>query len=237
MPFPLAHPAAVLPLRRFCPRRLSFPALVLGSIAPDAGYLFGPLHLDVFSHTALGGVAFGWPAGLGMVGLFYRLRTPVVERLPRGYRELFGPLCRQPAPGLAVLLLSVLLGVYSHLLWDGFTHLEGWFVRHLALLQVPVLVLGHRHLRVCHVLWYGSSFLGIAWLYWTYQCWRQSPQGGSRPSSPPLMLRNAGLVALLTVPAEALHHLFNYPLENYVVGALTLAIVFGALWRLDANTT
>ena len=28
MPFTLAHPAAVLPLKRFCPRYLSFPALI-----------------------------------------------------------------------------------------------------------------------------------------------------------------------------------------------------------------
>jgi len=32
MPFPLAHPAAVLPLKRFCPQRLSFSALVIGAL-------------------------------------------------------------------------------------------------------------------------------------------------------------------------------------------------------------
>jgi hypothetical protein len=48
MPYPLAHPAAVLPLRRLCPRRLSFPALVVGSLCPDVGY---PLGVSRFSHS------------------------------------------------------------------------------------------------------------------------------------------------------------------------------------------
>ena len=34
MPFTLAHPAAVLPLRRW----LWFPGLVAGAVAPDVGY-------------------------------------------------------------------------------------------------------------------------------------------------------------------------------------------------------
>ena len=43
MPFPLAHPAAVLPFRRYCSRWLNFPALVIGSLVPDLGYLFPPI--------------------------------------------------------------------------------------------------------------------------------------------------------------------------------------------------
>src|SRR5581483_12465816 len=38
VPFTLAHPAAVLPLRR---RGLVFSALVVGSMAPDFEYFFG----------------------------------------------------------------------------------------------------------------------------------------------------------------------------------------------------
>jgi len=61
MPFPVAHPAAVLPLRRYCPRYLSFPALVVGSLSPDLGYLFGHLHADWFSHRFWAGSFGFWP--------------------------------------------------------------------------------------------------------------------------------------------------------------------------------
>ena len=70
MPFTLAHPAAVLPLRRFCPRFLNFPALVVGSVGPDAGYAFGWLGADQVSHRFLGSFVFCLPVGLVLVGLF-----------------------------------------------------------------------------------------------------------------------------------------------------------------------
>lgn len=237
MPFPLAHPAAVLPLRRYCGRWLIFPALVVGAVVPDASYLLGPAHLDVFSHTFAGSLVFGVPAGLVMLGLFYGLRSRVVERLPQRYRDLFRPLCNQPGPAAGVLVLSLLLGIWSHVFWDGFTHKEGWFVRVVPWLQSPLLPLGHRHVRVCHVLWYLSSFIGIACLYWVYQSWRQTPAGGSRPVSPGLKLRDACLMALLFFPIEALHHLLNNTLEAAVVGVLTLAMILAALWTLDRGTT
>ena len=96
MPFPLAHPAAVLPLRRFCPRYLSFPALVAGSLSPDFGYVFGSLHVDEFSHRLWAG-SFGFclPVGLLSVWVFYLVRAPLVGVLPGRYRQLFGPLCQR----------------------------------------------------------------------------------------------------------------------------------------------
>ena len=90
MPFPLAHPAAVLPLRRCCPRYLSFPALVIGSLCPDSGYLF---HAGNFSHRFLAG-SFGFclPVGLVLVLVFYGVRRPVIGILPASYRRLLLPL-------------------------------------------------------------------------------------------------------------------------------------------------
>src|SRR6266404_5342332 len=61
MAFPLAHPAAVLPLRRYCPRGFNFAALVVGSLSPDAGYLFGQRNVDEFSHRVVGSFGFCLP--------------------------------------------------------------------------------------------------------------------------------------------------------------------------------
>ena len=44
----------MFPLRRFCPERLSFAALVIGSMSPDFGYYFRQFPLAHFAHTALG---------------------------------------------------------------------------------------------------------------------------------------------------------------------------------------
>jgi hypothetical protein len=97
MLFPVAHPAAVLPLRRYCPRYLSFPALVAGSLSPDFGYLFGRLHVDWFSYR-FWAASFGFclPVGLLIVWAFYLLRCPTVKLLPGCYRELFRPRTLEP---------------------------------------------------------------------------------------------------------------------------------------------
>src|ERR1039458_366285 len=178
MAFPLAHPAAVLPLRRYCPRWLSFPALVIGSLSPDAGYCLGNLGgLDwgTFSHGMLGSVAFCLPVGVVLLALFYGLRAPVIRMLPAPYQQAFLPLCWRPpgspsavvisrlsggqalfyglrAPVIRMLpapyqqaflplcwrplgspwavVISLLIGVWTHLLWDSFTHNDGWCVAH-----------------------------------------------------------------------------------------------------------
>ena len=56
-------------MRRFCPRYLSFPALIAGSLSPDFGYLFRHFHVDSFSHRFWAG-SFGFclPVGLLFVG-------------------------------------------------------------------------------------------------------------------------------------------------------------------------
>src|SRR4051812_15346944 len=96
MPFPLAHPAAVLPLRRLCPRPLSFPALVMGSLSPDAGYLLGPSSLENTSHTLLGGLCFGLAVGLAMLFAFNVLAPVAMKFSPRAGRETLGAICNQP---------------------------------------------------------------------------------------------------------------------------------------------
>src|ERR1035441_6750811 len=121
MPFPLAHPAAVLPLRRYCPRYLSFPALIIGSLSPDFGYLFGHLHVDWFLHRFwAGNFGFCLPVGLLVVWLFYLARAPLLKIHPDPYRELFWPLCRRPAAPWPVLPVSVLVGAWTHDLLDSF---------------------------------------------------------------------------------------------------------------------
>lgn len=126
MPFPLAHPAAILPLRRFCPRRFNFPALVIGSLCPDVGYCFGTLHLDKFSHRFLAG-SFGFclPVGLAMLWLFYRFRRDVVQRFSPRFRRIFEPPCLCPAGPFLIIVVSLIVGAWTHDLLDSLTHRHG----------------------------------------------------------------------------------------------------------------
>ncbi len=207
MPFPLAHPAAVLPLRRYCPARLSLPALVIGSLSPDAGYLFEGLGWGALSHRAVGSVVFCLPVGIVLAALFYALRTPIVKLLPAPYQRALLPLCqRAPTPAWAVVI-SLLVGAWTHLLWDSFTHNDGWCVQNLPVLQTVVVAVGNRTARVCHLLWYGCSFAGVIWLFLAFEKWKQAKIGGGTGVSIGSVMLDAVLVALLVLPIALVHHL------------------------------
>lgn len=143
VPFTLAHPVAVLPLRRF----LWFPGLVAGAVAPDLGY-YVPVPP---THDVLGGLLAG--VVLLLVG---RLLLPSLTALaPAFVRE------RVPRPGPVRRPVwrasSIVAGVLTHLVWDGFTQTNGWFVRRWAWLDVPVV---GPH-RLYNVIGYVSSVGGM----------------------------------------------------------------------------
>lgn len=236
MPFPLAHPAAVLPLRRYCPRVLSFPALLIGSLSPDLGYCLSPLHAHEFAHEWLGIFGFCLPAGLLALWLFYRFRSPVVASLPERCRRVLLPLCRRPPAPVRVLVLSVLIGAATHVLWDSFTHREGWFVQRVGVLQDPIAAFGGRQVRVFHLLWYACSFGGVAWLCLAYERWKQADNDGAELRAGRPSVGKAVVFATLVVLIGAVHHLIRHWLGYCLVGILTAGLLAGILWSIGGAT-
>ena len=178
MPFPLAHPAAVLPLRRYCPQYLNFPALVIGSLSPDLGYAFGHLHVDWFSHRFFAGTfGFCLPAGLLVLFGFYLVRRPVVGILPAPFRQTLWPLCQRPVGSPFGIVVSLVLGAWTHILLDDISHPDGWEMGHLPLLQSYVLPVGSHRFRICDLLYAGCTFGGVAWLAFCYMHWLEGAAG------------------------------------------------------------
>jgi hypothetical protein len=242
MPFPLAHPAAVLPLKRFCPRRLSFVALVIGAVCPDTSYLFSHYGWDDVAHSFKGGFEYCLPVGLSMLVAFLLLRGWLVQFLPERQRAVFLPLCRQPwGPPLA-LVVSLLIGIGTHLAWDSFTHKQGWMVEHVPILFQGVFRLSYMDMsykpplpsahviRVCHILGFFSTFAGCAVLAYEYQRWLSVAD----PSVGPISKTRAWLKALvagcLVMPVDALHYLSPNHLVLALVGAGCLVLIGGFVW-------
>ncbi len=222
MPFPLAHPAAILPLKRFCPRYLSLAGLIVGSIVPDVGYAFG---LGMLSHSFIGSFEFSLPVGVIVLALIYLFRRPVVEWLPERQRRVFLPLCPPSVPNLLVVAVSILIGAWTHLLWDSFTHQHGWLVRHIPVLQRQIIQRPYHPVLLCDVVWYACSFIGVAWLFLVYQQWYQTADPIAPPASPKPRLRYALLVGLLVTPIEFLHLRHQSALGSVLVGVCSLMLV------------
>lgn len=141
MPFTLSHPAAVLPFVR---PPFGATALVAGAVAPDMPYFVGAAPIPVSaqswyepflnattSHTPAGAITVALPYALILYGLARLARRPVGAALPA-----FAAVSRQRRPhgaGAALragawILLSLLIGIATHLAWDSFTHGDGYLV-------------------------------------------------------------------------------------------------------------
>lgn len=232
MPFTLAHPATVLPFRRFCPRFFNFPALIIGSVCPDVGYCFSPWNLDVLSHSPAGSIEFCLPVGVVMLGFFYGLRLPVVEMLPEKYRKIFLLFCHRPMGSPLTVIVSMLIGIWLHLLLDSFTHKNGWLVQNLPVLQATVFSVDSQAFRIFNLLWYVCSFAGIIWLYLAWEKWWNAseglqPEGGNRGK-----WIKAILAGIMMVPIELIHHLVHSPVSLFLIGGYCALIVIGIVWRL-----
>src|ERR1051326_3658055 len=136
MAFPLAHPAAVLPFRRRSLKWLNFPALVIGTLVPDLGYLF-PGGSDL-SHEFLGSLIFGVPVGCLILAAFYAIRMHLVARMPAALKRSLVPVCQRPPGPVLIILLSLVIGLWTHVLWDSVTHPDGWLVEHVAFLSTQI---------------------------------------------------------------------------------------------------
>jgi Domain of unknown function (DUF4184) len=127
----------------------------------------------------------------------------------------------------------LLIGAWTHLLWDSFTHSDGWFVQHLPILQSPTIAVAGRRARVCHLLWYGCSFAGVVWLFLEFERWKRANVRGCAGASGTAALRDAVLVAILVVPIELVHHLvLHNQLGLCLVAALCALPVIGIVLKM-----
>jgi len=160
MPFTPSHIAAILPFAR---TPLLPASLAIGSMVPDLPY-FVPLPVErEFSHSLLGVPLVDLPMGIASL-LFWVLvfRAPLLDFAPAWLRRRFvlpGPWLRS-APALALgallVLASLTVGIATHLVWDAFTHPDGWAVLRLAPLRHEFgAFTGYRWAQ------YGSSAVGL----------------------------------------------------------------------------
>ena len=204
MPNPIAHPAASIPFTR---AGLVFSALVMGSLSPDFGYLI-PLPTPYFMYTAMGLVLFDVPVGFILLWLFHALvKWPMLSTLPENLqRRLFKPaqgFSFGPRKRFLLILLSLLVGSITHVIWDSFTHEYGWTVQHFAFLGISV-----GGIPLYTLLKNLGTLLGVCILaYWFIRWLPKTPQSNQLPGRFPNKARIAlfvGAIPALAVVAGAI---------------------------------
>ncbi len=213
MPFTLAHPAAVVPLAKPLKRFAVMSALVIGSCMPDFPH-FVPIGINrTHSHSLSGLVWFCVPAGLVVFWVYhFFLKQPLLSLAPARLRRRLAPsqISRPRAP-LSAVLVSLLIGATTHILWDSFTHHDGFAVTLIPWLDTTLAQVGGHKLHVYHVLQYGSSALGTGLLlFWLARWYQQAPQYAISSKPAPVVFPVLGYLLIAIMPcAVAIHHGFS----------------------------
>ncbi len=180
VPFTLSHAAAALPFRRW---RLVTSALVVGTFAPDFEYFLRLTPEDRFGHTLRGAFILTLPVGLAVLWLFHRfVKAPVARLLPESVERRVQPYLGDFRFGglerWLLILLSLLLGIATHLLWDSFTHRSSWLYRRWLFLRQPIRLPILGMAPGYKVMQHGSTIVGLVVLVVWFLGW----YGSSEPS-------------------------------------------------------
>ncbi len=167
MPFTLSHAAVVLPFSRPLARWGVMSATVIGSMVPDSRIFMPWEHLQRFeTHSAMSLFTFSLPLGLAMYWLFqYLIKPPMIEVLPDGayarWNSHQAPAAITSATQWLLAACGIIVGAFTHLVWDAFTHEGARGVRMLPIPDEAVLGIGRHHMMFTSALQDLSSLVGL----------------------------------------------------------------------------
>jgi hypothetical protein len=140
--------------------------MVLGSMAPDFEYFLRGNPIGVYGHTLLGAVLLDLPLA-AVVWLIGRhiVFEPVTPYLPGflqitgiGETERFRPL------SLLLFIYSALAGIFTHMAWDSFTHVNGAMVGLIPALRETIRINAYE-IPVFKFLQHGGTLAGFMLIF------------------------------------------------------------------------
>ncbi len=137
MPFTFSHPAIILPLLKISPKRISASALIFGSMAPDFEFFLRMRLERIHGHTISGVFYWDLPLTLLLAFIFHHfVRDALINFSPEPIRSNFAQYIDYNwiewlKKYWFVFTYSALIGIFSHLFWDAWTHESGFFAKRI----------------------------------------------------------------------------------------------------------
>jgi hypothetical protein len=240
MPFTPAHIAAVLPGVRS--RYLSATGLVVGSMAPDFEYFFKMSVDGIHGHTWAGLLYFDLPVSVGLAWLFHRIvKRNLITNLPWWLQQRFIDTLQTDFVAVMrnrplTFLFSAALGSATHIIWDGFTHGSGFFVKYFSFYNGAYVPFD----GVRYPLWYSlqhmSTAIGLAAVVIYIFCKRKS----NVLNKPRILYWIVfALIGLSAVLLRFLLRLNDLNAGNFVVSSITgicIALIGCGLVRFNSES-
>ncbi len=146
-------------------------ALIIGSMAPDFEYFIRMRVKSIYSHSLIGLLWFDLPLTILLAFIFHNVvRNTFVRNLPNfltsrliAFNEFdWNSYFKR---NFIIVVISALIGAFSHIAWDSFTHEDGFAVEKITFLSSSVSVAG-KDFPVFKLLQHGSTVIGALVIVW-----------------------------------------------------------------------
>ena len=164
MPFTLSHAVLAPPLAKLSGQRLPIAALAIGCMLPDLHRLF-TLRQDPTPHLWSALLYPNLLLGLVFCALWYLLYRPALYRFVGVHHPLNLNTIKSVLGFVGCMILALLIGNATHLIWDGLTHHDFRSFAFQDFLAQSVQ-LGTDIYPMHRVLQIGSSILALPFLLW-----------------------------------------------------------------------
>lgn len=164
MPFTLSHAVLAPPLAKLLGQRLPIAALAIGCMLPDLHRLF-TLRQDPTPHLWSALLYPNLFLGLVFCALWYLLYRPALYRFVGVHHPLNLNTIKSALGFVGGMILALLIGNATHLIWDGLTHHDFRSFAFQDFLAQSVQ-LGTDIYPMHRVLQIGSSILALPFLLW-----------------------------------------------------------------------
>ncbi|OTG64960.1 hypothetical protein B9T25_12835 [Acinetobacter sp. ANC 4470] len=165
MPFTFSHTVAAFLFKPWL-NRLSLTGVVLGCMAPDFEYFLRMRMQGEFGHHIAGILLFDLPVSILIALVFHQvIRNEMIENLPWFLKKRFIVFQRFDWFGYFknhyfMVIISIFLGIFTHITWDAFTHQTGFFVQKWVVLQDTVSIADF-NIPLYKIFQHLSSSLGL----------------------------------------------------------------------------
>lgn len=164
MPFTLSHAVLAPPIAKLTGYRLPIAALAIGTMTPDLYRLFTQADYDI-SHQWSGIIFPNLLIGLVFCLLWYGLYRTAIFRF-FGIKKPLNLISLDKIAGfLIAIIFAVLIGISTHLVWDGLTHSDFRSFAFEDFLNQSVS-LGKYVYPMHRVLQIGTSIIALPFLIW-----------------------------------------------------------------------
>ena len=211
MPFTLSHPVVSIPLRRYLGDFGILSALFIGAMTPDFVYMlpadFAYYH-RLEGHSLMGLFKVCLPMGILFFYLYHLLMAPVIVAIfPKPLRNrlpdhlLLGR-C-PPSNNTHALILSILIGAATHIIFDAFTH-ENALTSYFTWISTPLLTLDGHPIMPFRVIQHGGTIIGLVLIgWWIFKWYKATAAKEVVAWQPSKLVRISTLLLIIIIPGIA----------------------------------